>query len=334
MHTYVRQSIVIYTVLLSAVLQGCAQNPSYAPVTEHSQSISNDNKNTAQNKSDIEITDNTPLEPEFDPLTNNDPSKSDINTTEPTPYPTTQQEDSEYHTVKTGETLYSIGTHSGYNYQNLAQWNQLYAPYAVKTGQKIKLFSSNTDNIYNVHFTKHTHSTHKHRNTKKNPFISDTKNTELPPPPKTKKKHRTTTKPDTPPLKTATISIDNKKMLKLAFGWPIKGSIVKNFRQSRNKGIEIAGKIGQQVVASEAGKVVYGGLWLVGFGNLLVIKHDALYLSAYANNSRLFVREGQNVRKGQVVAQVGRALSRRAALHFEIRKNGKSVNPLRLLPNS
>ncbi len=128
------------------------------------------------------------------------------------------------------------------------------------------------------------------------------------------------------------ISIDNKKMLELNFSWPIKGRVLKSFFPSRNKGIDIAGKKGQAVKATETGKVVYGGQGLIGFGKLLIIKHNDVYLSAYANNSRLLVKEGQHVEKGQVIAEVGGVGIKRTSLHFEIRKNGKPVNPLKLLP--
>jgi len=121
-------------------------------------------------------------------------------------------------------------------------------------------------------------------------------------------------------------------MLELNFGWPIKGRVLKSFSPSRNKGIDIAGKKGQSVKASEAGKVVYGGQGLIGFGKLLIIKHNDDYLSAYANNSRLLVKEGQNVQKGQLIAEVGDVGIKRTSLHFEIRKNGKPVNPLKLFP--
>lgn len=132
--------------------------------------------------------------------------------------------------------------------------------------------------------------------------------------------------------KKSIISIDKKKMLKLKFEWPIHGRIARNYYQSNNKGIDIAGKIGQKVRASEAGKIVFSGHGLVGLGNLVIIEHNNLFLSAYGNNSRLLVAEGDQVEKGQVIAKLGKALSKKAALHFEIRKNGKPLNPLKLLP--
>lgn len=118
----------------------------------------------------------------------------------------------------------------------------------------------------------------------------------------------------------------------LHFQWPLKGKIKKDFFQTNRKGIDIVGKIGQTVRASEAGKVVYCGQGIIGFGNTIVIKHNDTYLSAYANNSNLLVKEGEYVIKGQNIANAGMSVSKKAMLHFEIRKNGKSVDPLTLLP--
>ena len=130
----------------------------------------------------------------------------------------------------------------------------------------------------------------------------------------------------------AIVSIDHKKMVELNFGWPMKGRILKRFSPSHNKGIDIVGKKGQSVKATETGQVVYGGQGLFGFGKLLIIKHNDDYLSAYANASRLLVKEGQYIDKGQYIAEVGDVGIKRTSLHFEIRKNGKPVNPFILLP--
>lgn len=120
---------------------------------------------------------------------------------------------------------------------------------------------------------------------------------------------------------------------RLSFGWPLAGNILKNYAQTGKKGIKIAGKKGQTVRAAEGGKVVYSGQGLIGYGNLLIIKHNDQYLTAYANNNALLAKEGDVVKKGQEIATVGVVgTSRRAMLHFEIRKRGKSVNPLTILP--
>ncbi|NOT13303.1 MAG: peptidoglycan DD-metalloendopeptidase family protein [Methylococcaceae bacterium] len=222
-----------------------------------------------------------------------------------------------YYVVKNGDTLYSIGVSSGQGYERLAEWNQISEPYHVISGRKLKLFKPDAD-------------------------IKRVQN--LLQPPLTSLNEEQTNKPKKPEKfalkrpgkeeKKSVISTDNKKMLKLNFGWPIKGRISKNFNQSNNKGIDIAGKIGQKVQAAEAGEIAYSGQGLIGFGNLIIIKHNDLYLSAYGNNSSLLVKEGEQVEKGQVIAEVGKALAKKAALHFEIRKNGKPVNPLILLPKS
>ena len=129
------------------------------------------------------------------------------------------------------------------------------------------------------------------------------------------------------------ISIDNKKMLKLNFGWPLKGKMTRTFAQTDHKGIDILGKDGQAVRAAESGKAVYCGQGLKGFGNLVVIKHNESYLSAYANNSKLYIKEGQQVKKGQTIGQLGASGLKKESLHFEIRKNGKPINPLSVLSN-
>ena len=131
------------------------------------------------------------------------------------------------------------------------------------------------------------------------------------------------------------ISAENKKMLQLNFGWPMKGVIAKDFSSSENKGIDITVKESKQAVsAAEAGKVVYQGQGLVGLRNLIIIKHDNDYLTAYANNNRSSVKEGQQVSKGQVIAEIGMTGKQQKPLHFEIRKNGNPINPLELLPKN
>jgi murein DD-endopeptidase MepM/ murein hydrolase activator NlpD len=131
------------------------------------------------------------------------------------------------------------------------------------------------------------------------------------------------------------ISAENKKMLQLNFGWPMKGIIAKDFSSSENKGIDITVKESTQTVsAAEAGKVVYQGQGLVGLRNLIIIKHDNDYLTAYANNNRSSVKEGQQVSKGQAIAEIGMTGKQQKPLHFEIRKNGNPINPLELLPKN
>ncbi len=204
-----------------------------------------------------------------------------------------------YYQVKQDDTLYSIGFRSGHDYQQLAKWNKISEPYLLQIGQKIQLFQSKQ---------------------KLRKSVSSSAKTK-----KLKTKNKST-------KKTLTISNDNKKVLKFHWQWPLKGKILKRFSKVTNKGIDIAGEIGQKVKSAASGKVVYSGSGLAGYGNLLIIKHNHLFLSAYANNSRLLVKEGHVVKKGQIIAEVGRIGVKQASLHFEIRKNGVPVNPLSYLP--
>ncbi len=204
-----------------------------------------------------------------------------------------------YHFVRKGETLYAIGYRSGHGYKLLAAWNNIAPPYRLHVGQKIKLFKPKQ---------KLTSSLTKRVDIKR---IEKTRNLSQ---------------------KSPTFSNDKKKVLKLHWQWPIKGRVLKNFSQTGNKGIDIGGTFGQPVKAAAAGKVVYSGHGLVGYGNLLIIKHNSQFLSAYGNNRRLMVREGQMVDKGQTIAEVGKAGGSQTSLHFEIRRKGKPVNPVHYLP--
>jgi lipoprotein NlpD len=114
--------------------------------------------------------------------------------------------------------------------------------------------------------------------------------------------------------------------------WPANGKVVATFSESGSKGIDIAGKAGDPVIAAGDGKVVYSGMGLRGYGNLVIIKHDANYLSAYAHNRNILVKEGQPVTQGQKIAEMGNTEADRVKLHFEVRRQGKPVDPLRYLP--
>ncbi len=218
-----------------------------------------------------------------------------------------------YYSVVKGDTLYSIGFRSNLGYQNLAKWNSIPAPYVLQIGQKIKLFKPRSLVRKYKRVKASRKVIKKKRGSSQNKAVASQK-----------KRYSS--------QKTSANSTNKKKMLKLFWQWPIKKRILKTFSQTGNKGIDISGKVGQKVITASSGKVVYSGSALKGYGNLLIIKHNYLYLSAYANNRKLLVKEGQWVKKGQVIAEVGLVGGKRASLHFEIRKNGKPVNPLNYLP--
>jgi lipoprotein NlpD len=212
-----------------------------------------------------------------------------------------------YYQVREGDTLYSIGRRSKLGLKTLARWNSIAAPYTIYVGQKIKLFTAPQADAKPL------------------------RRAEMPPKIKPKfsgqvQKERISSQ------KKLTLSIDNRKVLKFYCDWPINGKVLKNFSQSGNKGIDIATGSGQSVKAAASGKVVYSGQGLLGYGNVLIIKHDEEFLSAYGNNSKLLVIEGQQVKTGQIIAEVGTGPGDKAALHFEIRKDGKPVDPIDYLP--
>lgn len=119
----------------------------------------------------------------------------------------------------------------------------------------------------------------------------------------------------------------------LGFIWPASGSLIAGFDEVRNKGYDIGGKAGDPVLAVADGRVVYAGAGLRGYGNLIILKHNNTYLTAYAHNQSLLVKEDQSVRKGQKIAEMGSTDSDRVKLHFEVRRQGKPVDPSRYLPS-
>ncbi|MGR8933564.1 MAG: murein hydrolase activator EnvC family protein [Gammaproteobacteria bacterium] len=189
----------------------------------------------------------------------------------------------------------------------LAIWNDIAAPYTIFVGQKISLFNSL--------------QAHKPR-LQKSSKSSET----LPKASGTVQKVRISSQ------KKLALSIDNRKVLKFYCAWPLKGKVVRSFSQTGNKGIDISAQLGRPVKAAAAGTVVYSGQGLLGYGKLLIIKHNEEFLSAYGNNSKLLVKEGQQVKKGRIIAEAGIGAGNKAALHFEIRKNGEPVNPIDYLP--
>ncbi len=118
----------------------------------------------------------------------------------------------------------------------------------------------------------------------------------------------------------------------LDWAWPVRGKVVSTFNDTTSKGIAIAGRAGQPVLASAPGRVIFSGTGIRGFGKLIVIKHNNTYLSVYAHNSELTVKEGQNVARGQKIAEMGNTDADQVKLHFEIRRLGKPVDPMKLLP--
>ncbi|PPD41132.1 MAG: hypothetical protein CTY16_16555 [Methylobacter sp.] len=238
-----------------------------------------------------------------------------------------------YYQVKSGDTLYSISVSSGHVFQDLAQWNHLPSPYQVRAGQILQLFNSPEEPATHPNQVKPSPAK-ENRPEPPKPKIPTTKKPSAPviaPLTKQAKAPAAIKQPAVTEKKSA-IPIDNKKVLKLNFKWPINGRVIKSFSQSNNQGIDIESTAGKQsVVAAEAGQIVYTGSGLSNLKNLVIIKHNQQYLTAYANNSRVIVHEEQQVKAGQLIAEMN-ASKKPGALHFQIRKNGAPVDPLNFLP--
>jgi len=218
------------------------------------------------------------------------------------------------HKVESGDSLYSIGFYYGHDYRDIAEWNNIPAPYVIHKGQWLRVAPPDEKWWAEQH-----ERARKQKHAKKS--SAKTQNTA---------KRR-------PPVKTVkqviTEDFTDKESRISAWSWPTKGRLLnanKKFSQ-RNKGIDIRGKQGQLVFATAAGKVVYSGSGLIGYGQLIIIKHNKTYLSAYAHNEKILVKEGDIVERGQKVAHMGRTPDNHVQLHFEIRRNGKPVDPLRFL---
>ncbi len=255
----------------------------------------------------------------------------------------------EYHVVKKGDTLYSIALDYGQEYRELAAWNNLDDPGMIRIDQRLRLFPpEGTDETAAVP------ATHTPAETAPAapavPLKSEPKGRKLPyseqalaqlKMPSSKPAVVTlppaSVAPAPKPVATRTpvptAAKDSSADGKLTWEWPANGKVAYGFGQGSNqKGVGIDGKSGEAVLAGAPGKVVYSGSGLRGYGKLVIIKHNASYLSVYAHNSQILVKEGQSVAKGQKIAEMGDSDSNRVGLHFEIRRLGKPVDPLQYLP--
>ncbi len=312
--------------MMLVILNACTNRANYAPVMTNNREITVDRQGPV--KSNQERSKMGQDIPEKGKQAISE-SKQGI----PKEKPVVTEDTKKFHRVKNGETLYSIGLSSGYGYQRLALWNHIPPPYKIMAGEKIKFFKSDLAGELTQEKQQITNAVQvSPRSKKSGNLLADKKNPEDRSAHKKPQNNLAIIRKTGKKQKKSIVSIDNKKISGLNFSWPIKGKVLKRFSPAYNKGIDIAGKLGQSVSAAEAGKVVYCGQGLIGFGHLLIIKHNKAYLSAYANNRRLLVKEGQQVEKGQVIAEVGKVGTKRTSLHFEIRKNGNPVNPLKLLP--
>ena len=213
-----------------------------------------------------------------------------------------------YYSVKPGDTLIRIGLDHGQNWRDIIRWNAIENPNLIEVGQVLRVLPPSAESAPEAVVVKPVASPG-----------SVTSGQEIPANPASAK----------PPSNAATETTEEA----MAFGWPAAGSVQSTFDEAKNKGIDIAGKLGDSVMAAADGRVVYAGAGLRGYGNLIILKHNNNFLTAYAHNQTLLVREEQSVKKGQKIAEMGNSESEQIKLHFEIRKQGKPIDPIKLLPN-
>ncbi len=228
-----------------------------------------------------------------------------------------------YHTVRRGDTLSSIAGRYGWDWRALAHANGIQPPYVIHPGQRIR-FDRGASNAVAGTPTPRAAPTPAPTPRTVPPAVVATPLPQQSPP--------TLSKAPTQPVPATKVTPVARSAS--GWAWPTNGQIIGRFSSngSLNKGVDIAGQLGQPVLAASDGTVVYAGSGLRGYGELVIIKHNDTYVSAYGHNRRLLVREGQQVKAGQSIAEMGSTGTDRVKLHFEIRRQGKPVDPMQYLP--
>jgi lipoprotein NlpD len=205
-----------------------------------------------------------------------------------------------YYTVQRGDTLTRIALDHGHSWRDLASWNSLPNAHLIEVGQVLRVAS---------------------------PTATVEASGVVVQPMGGGAEVATAAKPAAAPTPAPSANDEG-----LGFSWPASGSVIGGFDEAKNKGLDIGGKAGDPVQAAADGQVVYAGAGLRGYGNLIILKHNNTFLTAYAHNQALLVKEDQKVRKGQKIAEMGKTDADRVKLHFEIRRQGKPVDPAKYLP--
>ena len=237
-----------------------------------------------------------------------------------------------YYTVKPGDTLIRIGLDSGQSWKDIARWNNMDNPNLIEVGQVLRIAPPVVVAAAPVVQDSGGVVTRPVTVSSVAPAAPSAAASAAPAP---KPGASNAVPPPTPvvvapaPAPAAPTGGEDE----LGFIWPASGSLLAGFDEARNKGFDIGGKAGDAVLAAADGRVVYAGAGLRGYGNLIILKHNKTFLTAYAHNQALLVKEDQSVRKGQKIAEMGSTDADRVKLHFEIRRQGKPVDPARFLPS-
>ena len=217
-----------------------------------------------------------------------------------------------YYTVKQGDTLIRIGLESGQSHRDIARWNALENPNRIEIGQVLRVAPPEEAVVT------------------KPVAVAKATAAALPPAGAASAPAKAASAPASAP---ATNGSNSSSEDDISFAWPSKGEVLDGFDEAKNrKGVDIGGASGDAVWAAADGKVVYADAGLRGYGKLIILKHNSMYLTAYAHNQTLLVKEDQMVKKGQKIAEMGSTDADRVKLHFEVRKQGKPVDPTKYLP--
>ncbi|WP_413905112.1 peptidoglycan DD-metalloendopeptidase family protein [Candidatus Skiveiella danica] len=228
-----------------------------------------------------------------------------------------------YYTVKRGDTVMRIGLETGQAWRDIVRWNNLENPNLIEVGQVLRV----------VPPVAATAAASPATGAVSRPVASSSVAPAGATPPVGQAAPAASAAAAAPAASastapaTATAGEDE-----IVFIWPGTGAVIAGFDEAKNKGLDLGGKAGDPVVAAADGRVVYAGAGLRGYGNLVILKHNNTYLTAYAHNQTLLVKEDQTVRKGQKIAEMGNSDADRVKLHFEIRRQGKPVDPAKYLP--
>ena len=213
-----------------------------------------------------------------------------------------------YYVVKPGDTMIRIGLENGQNWRDIARWNSLENPNLIEVGQVLRVVPPTSGAVGVV----------------TRPVVPGTVGIASVP-------SASAARPGSPaPANGSDASSGSDE--NVGWIWPAQGTLVAGFDEAKNKGLDISGKSGDPVVASADGRVVYSGAGLRGYGNLIILKHNNTFLTAYAHNKTLLVKEDQTVKQGQKIAEMGNSDADKVKLHFEIRRQGKPVDPAKYLP--
>lgn len=217
-----------------------------------------------------------------------------------------------YYTVKPGETLIRIGLDQGQSHKDIARWNELENPNRIEIGQVLRVIPpvASSSGVVSKPIA--------------SPSVTPVA---VAPAASAASKPAAASSAPVPAAASTTTTEDE-----IVWIWPTNGTVLAGFDEVKNKGLDIGGTLGDPVLAAADGRVVYVGAGLRGYGNLIILKHNNTYLTAYAHNKTLLVKEDQSVRKGQKIAEMGNSDADRVKLHFEVRRQGKPVDPSKYLP--